>query len=522
MKIKFVLPKVTVLLMVMIALVSCEDDFSTLGSEIFEGQNPEISLDDAATVIAYSEKFKPVKTNQLPVNSLGVYNDPLYGKSTVSLLSQVTLSELDPDFGEEPELEKATLYLPFFSEETTLEETTTFELDSVFGAQPIKISLYESTYFLRDLDPTTNFEDTQEYYSDQGNLFENFQGELIGEIIDFVPSDEGFVINEGDEEEEETLSPGIRVDLPLEFFQQKILDAGGTQDLISVNNFKNYFRGIYFKVESTTDDGTFFLFNVAEGRIELDYNYLPEGEDERETSSINLQFNGINVNVYENDINPTIASELQNQDKINGEEKLYIRGGGEGIVSVINLFGEDIDGNGVADELELLREKKWLINEANLVFHVKQSDIESGSTEPERILIYNLESGQLLVDYGLDSSVATEPIDAISNHLGRLERNDSNEGLSYKIKITTHLSNIINRDSTNVPLGVVVTQNVTVPQFQNVRTMVLQGTSEESSIDVKQIPAGAIISPEGTVLHGNLAPDEAKRLKLQIYYTEPN
>lgn len=520
MKIRFVLPKLTVLLIAIVVLASCEDDFGTIGSEIFEGQNIDIILDDTAKVVAYSERLKPVQTNALPANSLGIYNDPVFGKSTVNLVSQVTLSETDPDFGEAPEVAKATLYLPFFSEETVVGETTTFELDSVFGAQPIKISLYESNYFLRDLDPTSNFEESQLYYSNQKNLFDNFQGALIGEILDFVPSDDGFTINEG-EDDEEILAPGIRVELPLEFFQEKILAAGGSQDLVSANNFKNYFRGIYFKVESATDDGTFFLFNIAEGRIELDYNFLPEGEEEREESSINLLFNGISVNVYDNDLNPAIAGELQNQDKVNGEEKLYVRGGGEGIISIIKLFGEDVDGNGVADDLELIREKKWLINEANLVFYVKRGDVESGEKEPERLLIYDLETGQLLVDFGLDTSLATEPVDAINNHLGRLERNSSNEGFSYKIRITNHLSNIINRDSTNVALGLVVTQNVATPAFQDILST-FQETPDGGFNDINEIPAGAIISPEGTVLHGNLAPNDSKRLKLQIYYTEPN
>ena len=37
---------------------------------------------------------------------------------------------------------------------------------------------------------------------------------------------------------------------------------------------------------------------------------------------------------------------------------------------------------------------------------------------------------------------------------------------------------------------------------------------------VERVPSGSVIMPKGTVLHGNLSPDDEKRLKFNIYYTE--
>ncbi|MCB0464526.1 MAG: DUF4270 family protein, partial [Aequorivita sp.] len=71
-----------------------------------------------------------------------------------------------------------------------------------------------------------------------------------------------------------------------------------------------------------------------------------------------------------------------------GEENLYLRGG-DGIISVVELFGKDNDNNGVADELQVLRDKKWIINEANLIFYVNQDLMVGDGTEPERIMIYD-------------------------------------------------------------------------------------------------------------------------------------
>ena len=104
--------------------------------------------------------------------------------------------------------------------------------------------------------------------------------------------------------------------------------------------------------------------------------------------------------MFENDLNGQIQSELLSQDQQNGEEKLYVRGG-EGIAAVVSLFGDDNDGNGVADELDEIRQNNWLINEANLIFYVDQDAISDGYKEPERLILYDIDNGRLLTDYNL-------------------------------------------------------------------------------------------------------------------------
>jgi len=84
----------------------------------------------------------------------------------------------------------------------------------------------------------------------------------------------------------------------------------------------------------------------------------------------------------------------------------------------------------------------------------------------------------------------------------------------YKIKLTSHVSNLINKDSTNVPLGLIVSQNVLLAGFQN--------TENTQSPGIEKVPPRSVVSPEGTILYGNASVNEEKRLKLQIFYTEPN
>ena len=61
-------------------------------------------------------------------------------------------------------------------------------------------------------------------------------------------------------------------------------------------------------------------------------------------------------------------------------------------------------------------------------------------------------------------------------------------------------------------LALAVSQNVSVDN-----TAIIAGTG--SIEDAERTPISSVISPEGTILHGNLSTNDDKRLKLRIFYT---
>jgi len=506
------LPIAGTILFLIIALSSCQQDISTIGSGILGDETPNGILDDSQTIIAYSRKLVPVQSNRLPAYQLGVYNDPIYGKSTVNLLSQLTLELSNPTFGDSAYVDSVFVYLPFFSTATTVDSTTTYTLDSIYGSSPINVNVLASNYFLRDYDPNSGFQDLQNYYTNDGPTFEENLGIQLGAVENFTPSNNGFILREGTDNEEK-LGPGLRIKLDSTFFQNNILNMEGSEELRNSNNFKNFIRGLYFKVNSSSNDGSLFIFDKTKAYVSIFYTSDKESNpDEKESKVYKLNFGGIAVNTFQNQLSPQIQTALQNPNTETGEENLYLRGG-DGIISVVELFGKDNDNNGVADELQVLRDKKWIINEANLIFYVNQDLMVGDGTEPERIMIYDLKNSNVLEDYLLDPTNGLEPIDAFTNHFGRLERGSDGNGEYYKLKITSHISNLINKDSTNVPLGIVVSQNVAIRTTQK-----LLNPMEP---DIEQIPSSTVVSPEGTILYGNAATNQDKRLKLQIYYTEP-
>ncbi|MFT4698662.1 MAG: hypothetical protein ACI9SJ_001818 [Flavobacteriaceae bacterium] len=543
MKLTKIVPQIGVILFFIIALASCEEDFNTIGVDIIGDEINNVDSIIDRSVIAYSKKINAVETNNLPAYKLGTYKDPIFGLSTADLVSQIVMPANDPSFGEDDEdaypvvVDSVYLYIPFFNESTEVETGTfTYELDSIFGNAPFQFSVYESNYFLNDFDPESNFEETQKYYSTLGEVFNTNSniGDLLYETNDFTPSNEGYRFTRIDENNDTlvlNLDPGIRVALSNEFFLEKIINQQGEPELLNNSTFQEYFRGILIDVEAINGMGSLFIFDINNANITIYYGYdtnildddenpiidtedLDEDGDvtefvtEKNTEEFEFSFSGINTNM----LTTEDLIDFDNPDIVNGEESLYLRGG-DGYVTVIELFGEDNDDNGVADELEAFRNQQWLINEANLIFYVDQDQVTGGSSEPERILIYDLNNDRVLVDYGFDLTQGESPENALTQHLGKLERGNDENGDYYKIRITNHISNLINRDSTNISLGLVVSQNVVQGGFKELETI---------DEPVTTVPSSCVISTEGTVLHGNLSPNEGKQLKLRIYYTDPN
>lgn len=519
---------------ILFSIIACQEDFTSIGGDIINNPNFDFNLYDQATVVAYSRRANPVQTNNLPVYQLGVFNDPIYGTSEASILSQVTLSQINPSFGDNPTIKKVILSIPYFSTATQSQDTTSYKLDSLYGNEPIQLAIYESQFLLRDFDPSTGFDEPQKYYSNQGSQFQNFLGQKIYETANFLPSSDPITLNP-DTDEEEVLTPRLRLEFDenqqtiLDFFKEKIIDQEGTDALLSNANFKNHFRGLYFIAKTNNNNGNLILLNLDEASIEIVYerddpngdnqenatNTVNSKQAEREEASFDLNFNGIRVNTFNNNIPPELQTALNNPN-LEGAENLYVKGGGGSTMTVIELFGKDLNNNNIADELEDLRDKEWIINEANIILQVNKNFITENHAEPERIFLYDLNNNNVLIDYIQDNNTTTtDLLNFKTSHLGRLQRDASNVGDSYTLKITNHISNLINRDSTNVRLGLVVSPNVNLVSSQSLLNDIPPG--------VDAYPAAGVISPEGTVLHGTNNPLEPeKRIKLNIFYTEIN
>ena len=488
----------------------------------------------------------PVQTNNLPSFLLGSYKHPQYGRSNSSFVGQMVPAEYNHDFGDNVVLDSVILTIPYYSRgvETSEEGDITYEIDSVYGNSPVKISVFKNNFFFRSFDPFSNFDTSQSYFSNGSLSLEEIinigqlEGDLLFEIDEFTPSAEQINLTAldtlGNSYVSQRLAPALRFKLnnPNDNFWETIFfENEGNQVLTNEPNFKEFFRGLYIKAESNSD-GSVMLLNFASSNSKLTIHYTSDNTnvDDTDTGSTDnietnqheyvMNFSGNLVNLFENET----LIDVDLMDQTSGNENIYVRGG-EGIISTLDLFSGTITENGEEiDEFDHFKEFFYdeisdepirIINEAYIEFFVNQNF--SNQDEPERIYIYNYEQNSALIDYFLDQSVSSQTINAKINHLEPLMRDtlsDDNKGVKYKIRITEHLNNLILRDSANAKLGLGVISDVA--SVQNFK--ILDGFDSEN----KKLASGVILSPKGTILHGNLSLNLEKRPKIKIYYTEPD
>ncbi|GGW49245.1 DUF4270 domain-containing protein [Arenibacter certesii] len=545
--------------------ISCEEDFTTLGSGVV-GNEPFTANKAVFDVFAYNKKVGAVRTNRIPVYQIGNFNDPIYGTTEASITTQVQLSSVNPVFGkysaeveakadsdsssltvkENETVKEVYLYIPFlvspFADKDGEEvkdsladgtppsrQPKIFDLDSIFGNRdvPFRFKVERSTYFLRDLDPNSNFQEAQSYYSNQ-RFSPNFVSDVLfdGEVeisnkdsLEFAvdnPDTDG--VDESEEEPKRT-PPGIKVPLDKAFFQANILDKEGSQELFSQANFVEFFRGIHLSVP----DDILLLLDLTQGYITMTYEYdsvtsssdatIKKEEKEFLLSLIRREAQSgiISGNAVNTFINADYPTEIANaMDTGDNASKLYIKGGA-GSYAQIKLFDET---NG-EEIINQIKDKNWIINEANLVFYVDRSTLNAApnAIEPSVLYLYK-ENGGPVYNPFLESQddIANGNI---TNYDGKLYKEDG-KGDRYKIRITNLINDIIVRDSTNATLNLTVTSDIRVT---NARKALLADDSEVN------VPLMSIVNPFGTVLIGSgNVPNgqENRKLQLEIFYTKAN
>ncbi len=540
-----------------IFIYSCDKDFTSIDSDVISAENA-INFNTSSIdypIVASNLRLNPVKSNNLPSFMLGYNNNPFYGESKASFLGQVVPAEFSPSFGENVVLDSVVLTIPYYSRgvETSEEGDITYEIDSVYGSTATKLYVYKSNFYLRDFNPSGDFSDSQNYYSNGAlsNSESINQAEIEAELLyesgilgdgsdDFIPSSERIDLTSldslGESYVSSSIAPAIRLKLnnPNDnFWQSLFFENEGNPELINPNTFKEFFRGLYIKADGVNSDGSMMLLNFASSNTKLTIHYTSETSTDSDTDSGGtstetitsqneyvLNFTDNLVNIYENNF----LVDVSNPNTVDGDERIYLKGG-EGYMSTVDLFGGDIqDENGeMVNAFEHFKNSFYdeeneiankIINEAYIEFFVDQTQ-DIGS-EPDRIYLYNFEQNTALIDYFLDQSVSSTTINAKINHLEPLTRDGDSitgEGVKYKIRITEHLNNLILRDSTNAKLALVVTSNVgSIDNFS------ILNSGEED----RDFPSGAILTPKGTVLHGSQSEDIDKRPRIKIYYTDPN
>ena len=512
-------------------LVSCDTDYGQVGAGVIDATNFETGSDNTASVKIYNKELpaNEVRTDNLPVISLGKYTDPLFGEVNANYISQLSgvnvigektadeEAENDPSLGNVDEMEQVVdvrLVLPFFSRkiETDADGISTYELDSIYGAGTMDIKVYEQTEFLRQYDPNTNFEDAQKYFA---NHVPQYNPTVLGSVNAYLPSAAETVVYErnpdytikqddnGDDIIKERIAPQLEIPLDMAFFQTKIIDNEGSTLLTDNALFTDYLRGIYIEASNAN---AMFLLDAVGAQLVVSYKYTKtdgkgtattsDDETEEVLSKVVYRLGLKNITTFNNTINPTVLNAIQNPDQTNGDATIYLKGtvGSEAIIELFN-----------PTELALYRSKNWLINGASLSFYIDNTN--TVADKPYRIYLYDYENQESIIDFIADSSSSTD--NPLNNKFiyGGILLDDNGEfdgdtGTHYKINLTEHVNRILNQvdDSgvythDNVKLGLKVLSNPAVPN----------GASEANPLGI------VLIGSNTTNVH---------KVKLQLNYTQ--
>lgn len=517
----------------LVTATSCEQEFTEMGAEVID--NDQFGFDKylVQNISTTNSESAVANTRNLPVNNLGVYTHSAFGKTTAHFVTQIEMKNNTDlsTIGNNPVLDSVYVYIPFTSSvsSTDSEGNRSFNVSNLYGNGKFMLNVYENGYYLRATDPNNNF-DTQFYYADEKSTFDQYKKGVGGtgrlnnstntaqnteftfnknEIKLFAYKADGTLQEEnGKPKVKERLTPGIWLDLDKNYFQTKFFAADKHKSIINNGLLKEYFRGLYFEAVDTNNQNALAQLDLSKGKVVFVYkvdgaidSQTNQPKRERKTYEFNIGFldststakTATTVNLLESNF------DLEN----NSVGNLWIKGGGKSSYATISLFGNDSDNSGKADELETLINNKWLINQALLTLYVDHTATGLDTiSSPKQLFLYDYKNNKVIADYLNDTSTTGKLI-----YGGVL--NKSNKSVhKYQFRVTDHINNLIQKDSTNVPLGLVVANDI-----NNAIMNPVKGSN-------KKIPMTATMNPFGTVLYAPNASNSDVRMKLEIYYTK--
>lgn len=476
-----------VVVLLVSSIVSCEKDFTDIGSNIINNSafdTKEIIFD----VEIEQKNVDFVRSGNTEITHLGEYLLGVYKKENTKMLEASIVSQLSIpknlknketlESGEvlsAPHLDEVILKIPvkatltgkevinIGSEEITVPN---YKIDSLLGnaTTNFDINVYRNDTFLNLLDPS-DVSKKNVYYSNKTYTPEG--GKLnLNSTINFsnLAKDTMFVfdrtLSNGDVYKD-TLkvengakikaNPFIVVKLDKNKLKIDLFDKYEDADLASQDAFNKYFKGIIIETIAGVDGGAMIPLNLATGnnnlRPSIDFIHTstildkdgnPVKDDKSKIKKVetvnSFYLGGIRNSMYKMTDN---TSSLPNNINLQGTA---------GFNASIKILDIDSDNNGVSD-LEELRNKNILLNDALLVFDVNTSVADTTKT-PNQLFLYKKEknaSGKIISNH-----ISDLIIDGPDMH-GKLQLKDQKPD-SYAFRIRKHLSDIISGSSPNSEL----------------------------------------------------------------------
>jgi hypothetical protein len=547
-----------VLFLVLSGVISCEEDFTDIGSGVVS--NTKFSTGEVVLEVEITQNnITSVRADNIGVGLLGeywlgVYNNRYAEKIEAGFVSQLNLpaglrtKEVISDGDTIYNLDKVVLKLPYTSvfESTDADGVLKFRLDSILGnvTIPTALEVYRNGTFINRLDPSNPSKENS-FFSD----FEYEEKELLTDPagFTFMPNaadDTFFLFNRIDRSSDvnsvtvvqDTLNlsdgdalaaPFLAIPLDLDEMKRLFWDKFEDAEFLSSTEFQNYFRGIILKATGT--DGALVPFNLASTITpSIDFLYsrtILENNVVIENTTEAYQFNLANSRNSTYSMSPaTIPAPNENfviQGTAGSSATLKVIGVNLAALkaedpsnAILEFEDKDANNDGFLDLEELasiknsnLNELGFLINDASLTFKLNQTTISDVSTLPQKLIIYKniVNNGKITATHIEDSYTESPFFD------GDLFLDEENNPESYNFKITDYISSLIdgsNNDFSTLELKVF-----------NTTTDVPLSSTGALDLNVKTYNW----NPRSVVLlNGDKATNGTKKAQLKISYTKNN
>ncbi|NCT09618.1 MAG: DUF4270 domain-containing protein [Flavobacteriia bacterium] len=463
-------------------IISCENDFTDIGSNVITNTKFDTDAVFVDVTIENSPLEKVQSDNisrQLSQYLLGVYSNSNYEKLEASIVSQLTIASnlkvfkdtltIKPNQSLITTIDTVFIKIPY---QVRLANATdkSYELDSVFGdvSKAFNLNIYRSNTYINNFNPIDPTK-INSYFSNDN--FEKSGSALNAEFnFQLKPSKADTLMVIQRRSSDNTIFrtdnlrfttssasqipvPFARIPLKKDVIKALFLDKYGSGEFASQQAFNDYFRGII--LEASGDEGALLSLNfdntntVLRPTLEVYYtNTLIQTAtaviDSVFPSNDSFSMNGFKINKFKmgNKIYP-----MNNEIKVQGTA---------GSEATINIFGADLNNNGIADKIEELREKNWLINDATLTFYINQAN--DTTFAPDRLYLYKSDDSS-------GSQVTSQIKDAISEATfggisGFLVRDSNGRKEKYTFKITDYVSDLLNGNTNYLPKLKLKTYNI--------------------------------------------------------------
>ena len=287
----------TFVLLTCVLLTSCKDEHSSIGEDIL-GNLVDTEFTDTITLQAYSVLEDTINTTNTSANILGHISDPVFGKSSAGIFTQLALSGSAVNFGSNPVIDSVILTLQLSGYYGDTNSNVGFRVHQVNEALDSETKYYQNS--------TVNYDPTPLNYSLTGYSIRPNSSIVVDTNV---------------------LGAHLRIRLSDQFGQYLL----NHQDDLN-NRLKDFLKGLYIDAVSHTGNEGYMLITNMTSALSGMTLYYHNDENQPQRYTLSCSENSVRFthfdHAYSTSVNPDFIQEVLQEQATLGEKVLFVQGGG--------------------------------------------------------------------------------------------------------------------------------------------------------------------------------------------------